>query len=327
MTATDVLLNVDNLNIEFRLGEEYAGAVRDLTFELQAGETLGLAGESGCGKSTAALGIMNLLPDNGRISSGRIIFQGQDLAKLSPREIRRVWWKEMAIVFQSALNSLNPVKRVGSQIAESLILRGGLDKKAAWRRVVELFEMIGIKPERANDYPHEFSGGMRQRAMIAMSICLNPKLVIADECTTALDVMIQTQIMNLLKTLKAQLQLSMIFISHDLALIAEICDRVAVMYAGRIVEIGGMEDLFFRPAHPYVKLLLQSLPKLKGPVEDLVSIPGAPPRLKDVPAGCSFLPRCPIGTEECTRSIPPLIEVAEDHWAACFKTAKMKGNP
>lgn len=326
MTVTDVLLEVENLNIEFRLGEEYVSAVRDLTVELRPGETLGLAGESGCGKSTAALGIMNLLPDNGRIRSGRIIFDGQDLAKLSPREIRRVWWKEMAIVFQGALNSLNPVKRVGAQIAESLILRGGLDKKAAWRRVGELFELIGIKAERAYDYPHEFSGGMRQRAMIAMAICLNPKLVIADECTTALDVMIQTQIMNLLKALKVQLQLSMIFINHDLALIAEICDRVAIMYAGRIVEIGEMEDLYFRPAHPYVKLLLQSLPRLKGPAEDLVSIPGAPPRLKDVPKGCSFLPRCPIGAEDCSRSIPHLTEVEKDHRAACFKIKKTKGN-
>ena len=326
MTATYVLLEVENLNIEFRIGSEYVSAVRDLAVELRPGETLGLAGESGCGKSTAALGIMNLLPDNGRIRSGRIIFDGQDLTKLSSHEIRRVWWKEMAIVFQGALNSLNPVKRVGTQIAESLILRGGLDKKAAWRRVGELFELIGIKPERVYDYPHEFSGGMRQRAMIAMAICLNPKLVIADECTTALDVMIQTQIMNLLKALKVQLQLSMIFINHDLALIAEICDRVAIMYAGRIVEIGEMEDLFFRPAHPYVKLLLQSLPRLKGPAEDLVSIPGAPPRLKDVPMGCSFLPRCPIGADDCSRSIPHLTEVEKDHRAACFKIEKTKGN-
>lgn len=326
MSAADLLLGVENLNIEFRLDAEYVHAVRDLNFELRPGETLGLAGESGCGKSTAALGIMNLLPDNGRISGGRIVFQGKDLAALSPREIRNIWWKEMSIVFQGALNSLNPVKRVGAQIAEPLILREGLNKKAAWRRVEELFELIGIKPERAYDYPHEFSGGMRQRAMIAMSICLNPKLVIADECTTALDVMIQTQIMNLLKELKTNLQLSMIFINHDLALIAEICDRVAIMYAGRIVELGGMAAVFFRPAHPYVKLLLQSLPKMKGPIENLVSIPGVPPRLKEIPAGCSFLPRCPIGSEDCSRSIPPLIEVSEDHWAACFKVEPWKGN-
>ena len=326
MSAADLLLGVENLNIEFRLGEEYVRAVRDLNFELRPGETLGLAGESGCGKSTAALGIMNLLPDNGRISGGRIVFQGKDLAALSPREIRNIWWKEMSIVFQGALNSLNPVKRVGAQIAEPLILREGLNKKAAWRRVEELFELIGIKPERAYDYPHEFSGGMRQRAMIAMSICLNPKLVIADECTTALDVMIQTQIMNLLKELKANLQLSMIFINHDLALIAEICDQVAIMYAGRIVEFGGMQDVFFRPAHPYVKLLLQSLPKMKGPVENLVSIPGVPPRLKEIPAGCSFLPRCPIGAEDCSRSNPPQTEVTKDHWAACFKIEKKDGS-
>ena len=315
----DVLLGVENLTIQFKLGDEYVSAVRDLDFDLRPGETLGLAGESGCGKSTAALGIMNLLPDNGRISDGRINFMGRNLVDLPPKELRHIWWKDLAIVFQGALNSLNPVKRVGTQIAEALILRRGLDKKSAWKRVGELFELIGIKPERAYDYPHEFSGGMRQRAMIAMAICLDPKLVIADECTTALDVMIQTQIMNLLKNLKKSLRLSMIFINHDLALIAEICDRAAIMYAGRIVEIGDMEDIFFRPAHPYLRLLLKALPKMKGPADDLVSIPGAPPRLKDVPTGCSFLPRCPNGDETCERGIPPLIDVAPGHRAACFK--------
>jgi oligopeptide/dipeptide ABC transporter ATP-binding protein len=319
MSGTDTLLSVKDLKVEFKLGEDYLSAVQGIDCDLQRGETLGLAGESGCGKSTAALGIMNLLPDNGRIRGGRVIFEGQDLVRLSPRRLRRIWWKEMAIVFQGALNSLNPVKRVGVQIAELLILRQGLDKKAAWQRVGELFELIGIKPERAHDFPHEFSGGMRQRAMIAMAICLNPKLIIADECTSALDVMIQTQIMNLLKDLKKSLRLSMIFISHDLALIAEICDRVAIMYAGRIVEIGRMQEIFFRPAHPYVKRLLLSLPRMRGAVEALVPIPGAPPRLKEIAAGCSFLPRCPIGSEDCSRHFPPLIEVGGDHLAACFK--------
>jgi oligopeptide/dipeptide ABC transporter ATP-binding protein len=319
VSAGEALLKVEGLSVDFRLGDEYARAVRDVDFEVGRGQTLGLAGESGCGKSTAALGIMNLLPDNGRIGGGRVLFQGRDMASRSHRELRRIWWHEMAIVFQGALNALNPVKRVGTQIAEPLILRRGLTQKAAWDRVGELFELIGIKPERAKDYPHEFSGGMRQRAMIAMAICLNPKLVIADECTTALDVMIQTQIMNLLKDLKNNLGLSMIFINHDLALIAEICDRVAVMYGGRIVEIGAMREVFFRPAHPYVQMLLRSLPKMKGPMENLGSIPGAPPRLKDMPPGCSFLPRCPVGDDACAAATPGWVELPGDHRVACFK--------
>ncbi len=313
------LLSVKNLTVDFKLGEEWVRAVRDVSFELEPGETFGLAGESGCGKSTVALALMQLLAQNGRIKEGQIWFRGRDLVGLSDSELRKVRWKELALIFQGAMNSLNPVKRVGLQIAEALIVRSGLSKETAWKRVEDLFQMIGIRPERARDYPHEFSGGMRQRVMIAMAVCLEPRLVVADECTTALDVMIQTQIMELLKDLKARLNLSMLFINHDLSLIADICDWVGIMYAGRIVEQGSVGDVFFSPAHPYLKLLLKALPRMSGPAAGLSSIPGAPPRLQEIPAGCSFLPRCPIGDEACSRRSPPLSRISAGHRAACFK--------
>lgn len=313
------LLKVKNLSVQFRLGDEYATALRDVSFEVHAGETLGLAGESGCGKSTAALAIMNLLPDNGRIAGGEVWFQGKNLTQLPLKELRKYWWKDLSIVFQGALNSLNPVKTVGAQIAEAMIVRNGMDKMQAWDRVKDLFRQIGIRPERISEYPHEFSGGMRQRVMIAMAICLNPKLVIADECTTALDVMIQTQIMNLLKELKSSLELSMLFINHDLALIAEICDRVAIMYAGRIVEIGPVRSVFFEPIHPYVKQLLNALPRMEDSIGRLHAIPGTPPRLQEIPEGCPFLPRCHQGDRRCGLEAPLMAEVYPDHWANCHK--------
>jgi peptide/nickel transport system ATP-binding protein len=315
----DAYFQVKNLTVEFQLGKSYYPAVRQLSFDLKQGETFGLAGESGCGKSTAATAIMRLLPDNARIREGAVWFQGRDLLSLAQTELRELWWKNIAMIFQASLNSLNPVKKVGQQIAEVLTVREGIENKRAWERVEELFALIGIRPERARDYPHEFSGGMRQRVMIAMAICLDPSLIIADECTTALDVMIQAQIVNLLKDLNERLNLSMIFINHDLALIAEVCDRVAVMYAGRIVELGPVSDVFFKPIHPYVQLLIKALPSMKERTDQLVSIPGAPPRLKEISAGCSFLPRCPYGDEGCSLQAPPYVEIAADHFAACFK--------
>jgi peptide/nickel transport system ATP-binding protein len=315
----DAYFQVKNLTVEFQLGKSYYPAVRQLSFDLKQGETFGLAGESGCGKSTAATAIMRLLPDNARIREGAVWFQGRDLLSLAQTELRELWWKNIAMIFQASLNSLNPVKKVVQQIAEVLTVREGIENKRAWERVEELFALIGIRPERARDYPHEFSGGMRQRVMIAMAICLDPSLIIADECTTALDVMIQAQIVNLLKDLNERLNLSMIFINHDLALIAEVCDRVAVMYAGRIVELGPVSDVFFKPIHPYVQLLIKALPSMKERTDQLVSIPGAPPRLKEISAGCSFLPRCPYGDEGCSLQAPPYVEIAADHFAACFK--------
>jgi oligopeptide/dipeptide ABC transporter ATP-binding protein len=322
MNTRSPLLRVQGLTVQFEVAEESVTAVRDIAFELFSGETLGLAGESGCGKSTVAMALMHLLPENGRIHAGEVWFQNRNLAQLDEKALRPLWWKEMSIVFQGALNSLNPVKRVGTQIAEALMVRNGLSKDQAWKEVRSLFERIGIRAERATDYPHEFSGGMRQRAMIAMAVCLSPKLIIADECTTALDVMIQTQIMDLLKDLKSELDLSMLFINHDLALIADICDRVAVMYAGRIVESGPVREVFSEPHHPYVIQLLKALPKMHGPTGQLASIPGTPPRLHEIPEGCAFLPRCKLGDPSCSTRVPPLVEVRPGHLAACGNIGK-----
>lgn len=319
MNTQPSILTVDNLTAEFRLGEIYYPALHDLSFDIRQGEIFGLAGESGCGKSTTATAVMNMLPENGRIKAGRAMFEGRNLLTLSEKELRRIWWGKIAMIFQGSLNSLNPVRRVGSQIAEVLVLKGGLSKPQAREKVNELFSLIGIRPDRSRDYPHEFSGGMRQRVMIAMAVCLDPGLVIADECTTALDVMIQAQIVNLLKHLNQTLGLSMIFINHDLALVAEICHRVAIMYAGRIVEMGSVGDVFARPAHPYVRQLVQALPLMEGPVDRLKSIPGSPPRLQETPRGCPFLPRCIDGDDACANQVPPMLPVHPGHDAACFK--------
>ncbi len=319
MSLNKSIIRVGNLTAEFALGGSYYPALHDLSFEIYKGEIFGLAGESGCGKSTTATAVMNMLPDNGRVKNGEVVFEGRNLLTLGAPELRKIWWAKIAMIFQGSLNSLNPVRRVGNQIAEVLILRGGMRKSRATEKVHELFSLIGIRPERSRDYPHEFSGGMRQRVMIAMAVCLDPDLVIADECTTALDVMIQAQIVNLLKKLNADLDLSMIFINHDLALVAEICDRVAIMYAGRIVEMGATRDVFFKPAHPYVRQLVQALPLMEGPADRLISIPGSPPRLKETHPGCPFLPRCTEKDDSCASSVPPMLEISPGHFSACIK--------
>ena len=319
MSSDRSILRVENLTAEFALGGSYYTALHDLSFEIKKGEIFGLAGESGCGKSTAATAVMNMLPENGRVPKGRVLFEDRNLLTLTEPEMRKIWWEKIAMIFQGSLNSLNPVRRVGSQIAEVLTVRGGMNKARAEDKVCELFSLIGIRPDRSRDYPHEFSGGMRQRVMIAMAVCLDPGLVIADECTTALDVMIQAQIVNLLKNLNAALGLSMIFINHDLALVAEICDRVAVMYAGRIVEMGPTREVFFKPAHPYVGRLVKALPLMEGEVDRLKSIPGSPPRLKEQPPGCPFRPRCGQGDEACAVEVPPMREISPGHFSACFR--------
>ena len=319
MSPDQTILRVDNLTAEFGLGGAYYPALHEVSFELFKGEIFGLAGESGCGKSTTATAVMNMLPENGRIKEGRVLFEDRNLLTLDESELRKIWWEKVAMIFQGSLNSLNPVRRVGNQIAEVLTVRGGMGKQKAMEKVHDLFSLIGIRPDRSRDYPHEFSGGMRQRVMIAMAVCLDPGLVIADECTTALDVMIQAQIVHLLKNLNKTLGLSMIFINHDLALVAEICDRVAIMYAGRIVEMGSVRDVFFRAAHPYVRQLVQALPLMEGPVDRLKSIPGTPPRLKEKPPGCPFLPRCTQGDASCAAQVPPMLEISPGHFTACIK--------
>ncbi len=313
------LLEVRDIKTFFYTAKGIVRAVDGVSISIGKGETLGIAGESGCGKSTLAYSIIRLVPPPGKIVGGEAFFTGRDVLKLSEEEFRReVRWKGISMIFQGAMNALNPVYKVGDQIAEPLVLHKGLSKAEAYKRTYELLQMVGIDPRRAYNYPHELSGGMKQRVMIAMALSLSPSLVIADEPTTALDVVIQAQIMNLLKNLKKELGISIILITHDLALIAEISDRVAIMYAGKIVEHGLSEQIYYNPLHPYTRGLVLSVPKLRGELRELAWIPGAPPDLRQPPPGCRFHPRCNVMMPSCAKEEPPLIEVEPGHYVACW---------
>ncbi len=311
------LLEVKDLKVYFKTDAGDVRAVDGITFSLDEGESLGLAGESGCGKTTAALSIMRLLPKNGRIVSGSINYQGYDLATLRDAQIRTIRWQHISIVFQGAMNALNPVKKIGVQIAEPIKLHEGVDDEVANKRVGELLELVGIHRDRATEYPHEFSGGMRQRVMIAMALACNPKIVIADEPVTALDVMIQAQILELLERLKRELGLSMILISHDLSVMAETCDKMAIMYAGKMVETGSVKDVFKGAKHPYTKDLIAAFPDIKGARVLPAYIPGDIPSLIQPPTGCHFHPRCKYAWDLCQREEPALLDVGAGHCAAC----------
>ncbi len=293
-------------------------AVSGVSFALDEGEALGLAGESGCGKTTTALALMRLLPYNGRIISGSIVFRGRDLVKASETRIRKARWKDISIIFQGAMNSLNPVRNIGQQIAEPIILHEKVEEDEAMNRVGELLELVGINRERRRDFPHEFSGGMRQRVMIAMALACNPKLVIADEPVTALDVMIQAQILELLERLRKELHLSMILISHDLSVMAETCEKVAIMYGGKMMEVGKTVDVFTDPKHPYTQGLVAAFPDIRGQRTMPASIPGDVPSLINPPTGCVFHPRCKFAFDRCIAAEPALAEVTPGRRAACF---------
>ena len=293
-------------------------AVDGASFTLDEGEAIGLAGESGCGKTTTALALMRLLPYNGRIVSGSIMFRNRDLVKVSETRIRAIRWKDISIVFQGAMNSLNPVRKIGDQIAEPITLHEKVGEEEAMRRVGELLELVGISRERIRDYPHEFSGGMRQRVMIAMALACNPKLVIADEPVTALDVMIQAQILELLERLRKELHLAMILISHDLSVMAETCEKVAIMYGGKMMEVGKTIDVFTDAKHPYTQGLVAAFPDIRGQRTMPASIPGDVPSLINPPSGCVFHPRCKFAFDRCSTAEPALAEVTPGRRAACF---------
>ena len=312
------LLEVRDLTVEFTTKAGTVHAVEGASFEVEQGEAMGLAGESGCGKTTTALALMGLLPYNGRVVRGSIRFAGRDLATLPETSMRKIRWKEISIIFQGAMNSLNPVQRVGRQIAEPIILHENADPDAATKRAGDLLELVGISRKRVNDYPHEFSGGMRQRVMIAMALACNPKLVIADEPVTALDVMIQAQILDLLERLRRELDLSMILISHDLSVLADTCEHVTIMYAGKMMESGRTLDLFTDPKHPYTQGLVGAFPDIRGPRTMPEAIPGDVPSLISPPGGCVFHPRCKFAFDRCEKAEPALSEISPGRRAACF---------
>lgn len=311
------LLEVTDLRTYFKTQEGTLKAVDGIGFTLEKGQAMGLAGESGCGKTTAALSIMKLLPANGYIAGGMINFMGQDMSKVTGDKLRSIRWRDISIIFQGAMNALNPVKRVGDQIMEPILLHENVDEEVAKKRVQELFSLVGINPNRIREYPHEFSGGMRQRVMIAMALACRPKLVIADEPTTALDVMIQAQILQLMKNLQTELDLAMIIISHDLSVLAETCDLLSIMYAGKIVERSTAVEVFANPQHPYTKGLIAAFPNIKGDRKMPASIAGNPPNLINPPVGCRFADRCYMAQDVCKKEEPPLIEVLPGHFAAC----------
>jgi peptide/nickel transport system ATP-binding protein len=313
------LLEVRNLSVDYLTEDETAlHAVEDVGFRLEPSRSLGLVGESGCGKTTVMLALLRLLPEEGRIVRGQVLFDGQDLLQCSEADMRRMRWHQMAMVFQGAMNALNPVRTVESQIVEVLRLHGVSDSVGAARqRSGELLRLVGIPPERGRQYPHQYSGGMRQRAVIAMALVCQPRILIADEPTTALDVMIQAQILELLQQLQADLHLSVVFVTHDLGLVAEVCDDVVVMYGGKVAEYADCDIIFNEPRHPYTQRLLQAFPDIERPGATLASIPGNPPRLDDLPPGCRFEPRCHRREEICALR-PPLLEWAAGHRVACY---------
>ena len=317
-----ILLEVKNLQTQFRLGKETVRAVNGVSFSIAEGEVLGLVGESGCGKTVTSLSIMRLIESPGEIIGGEVIFHNADkqidLLKLSDKELEEVLGNRIAMIFQDPMTSLNPVLTIGFQIAETLRVHRGFSNKDAKVKASELLQKVGIASRRFTDYPHEFSGGMRQRVMIAMAIACQPKLLIADEPTTALDVTIQAQILNLILKFKEELGMSVIIITHDLGVIAQLADKVAVMYAGKIVEIAPVKDIFERPQHPYTKALVASIPRLDFEGERLPTIEGAPPRLHEELPGCSFYPRCIERSEICASKSPVLQEIFPQHLTACF---------
>ncbi len=328
---TEPLLSIRHLTTEFTLQhrgarEQVARALEDVSFDVFPGQSVGLVGESGCGKTTVLMSAMRLLPSNGRITEGQVHFKGVDLLHLTEREMRTYRWKEMAIVFQGAMNALNPVMKIGDQVREAILLHDLMDRDAAEARAIQLLEMVGIPRARRNQYPHQYSGGMRQRAMIAMALACSPDLLFADEPTTALDVMIQAQVLDLLRQIQKALGLAIVLVTHDLGVVAEVCDSVVVMYGGKVAEYATADEIYNHPKHPYTQRLLASFPDLNRPSGQLASIPGTPPRLAELPAGCRFEPRCDVKLPRCHELDPRLTEPSLKHYVACHLTSQDKAH-
>jgi peptide/nickel transport system ATP-binding protein len=314
----DLLLDIQDLTIQYVTDNGTVHAVGNLNLQLGHGETLGFVGETGAGKTTTALGIMRLIPSPpGVIKSGKIVFEGQNLLEKSEAEMRSIRGGKIAMIFQDPMTSLNPVMTVDKQIAEMIKLHRNVGEAESLTLAGDMLELVGIRRERMHDYPHQFSGGMKQRVVIAIALACDPGLLIADEPTTALDVTIQAQVLALMKKLKQQFDASMILITHDLGIVADICDKVAIMYAGRVVEYADKRALYTNPVHPYTIGLFNSVPDLEEDRESLNVIPGLMPDPMDLPTGCAFHPRCTYAVEECSKSKPPMIEVGNGHSVAC----------
>ena len=319
-------MDIKNLSVTYKTEDGIVYAVNDLNMEIGHKETLGFVGETGAGKTTTAMTIMGLLPTPpGKVTSGEILFDGRDMLTISDKERRSILGEEISMIFQDPMTSLNPSMRVGDQIVEMIRLHKKIGKKEAMVEAENLLEMVGIRRERARSYPHQFSGGMKQRVVIAIALACRPKLIIADEPTTALDVTIQAQVMNLIKELKEKFGTSMILITHDLGIVAEICDKVAIMYAGQIVEYASVEKVYNNPSHPYTNGLFNSIPKLDTEEEWLEEIHGLPPEPTEQIEGCAFSPRCPNCMEICKHKKPGITHIDEEHYVRCFLYEKEEG--
>ena len=316
------LLSIRNLSIGYRVNATEMLAVENASFDVPRGAIVGLVGESGCGKTTLARSLTRVLADNARIAGGQAIFDGADIMAMSERQMNALRWREIAFIPQSAMNSLDPVYTVGNQLAEVLCRRGGLGRRAARARSEELFEWVGIETGRLDDYPHQFSGGMRQRVAIALALALDPKLIIADEPVTALDVIVQRQILDQLRELRESLGISVILVTHDISVVAYVCDLVVVMYAGHVAESAPMSATLTAPAHPYTMGLRNAFPDLASAASELTPIEGAPPNLLHPPPGCRFAPRCPFAEAACVAVVPDAVKLGPDHTVACRRWAE-----